>query len=207
MRLGLFGGSFDPVHYGHLLLAEICREECHLDQVWFMPAATAPHKRNQGHASDSQRLEMLRLAIAGQETFQVSDVEIERGGISYTVDTLKVIRAQRPTDELFFLIGADSLDDFHNWREPKTICQLATIIVVDRHGSQRVDLERFAVFADPQRLEEIRKHRVEFPLIEISSTDIRHRAAAGKSIRFRLPRAVEKYIETNKLYTAGKTDE
>lgn len=207
MRLGMFGGSFDPVHYGHLLLAEICREECRLDQVWFVPAATAPHKRNKGHASDSQRLEMLRLAVAGQETFQVSDVEIERGGISYTVDTLQTIRAQRPTDELFFLIGADSLDDFHNWREPKTICQLATIIVVDRHGWQPVDLERFADFADPQRLEEIRKHRVEFPLIEISSTDIRHRAAAGKSIRFRLPRAVEKYIETNKLYAAEKADE
>ena len=203
MRLGLFGGSFDPVHYGHLLLAEICREECRLEQVWFVPAAIAPHKRDRGHASDSQRLEMLRLAIAGHEAFQVSDVEIARGGISYTVDTLTEVRRQRPDDELFFLMGADSLDDFPTWREPGKICQLATIIVVDRHGSQPVDLQRLAAFADPQRLEQIRQHRVEFPLIEISSTDIRHRAAAGKSIRFRLPRAVEKYIETNGVYVAG----
>lgn len=200
MRLGVFGGSFNPVHGGHLLLAEFCREECGLDLIRFIPAATAPHKEQQNEVSDSQRLEMLQLATAGNEHFQVSDIEIERGGISYTVETLQEIHDAQPDDELFFLMGADSLDEFHFWREPAKICELATPIVVDRHGSDTVDMEKFASYVSVERLKSIRDQQVKFPVVEISSTDLRSRAANGKSLRYRLPRAVEKYIEAAKLY-------
>lgn len=203
MRLGVFGGSFNPVHYGHLLLAEFCREACGLELIWFIPAATAPHKEKQKHTTDTQRLEMLQLATAGNVHFEVSDMEIERGGVSYTVDTLQQIRDQRPDDELFFLMGGDSLDDFHLWREPARICELATPLVVDRHGATDVDVRKFEPFVSDERLSEIRSHQVRFPVVEISSTDVRQRAGSARSLRYRLPRSVEKYIENAKLYRSN----
>jgi nicotinate-nucleotide adenylyltransferase len=201
MKLAIFGGTFNPVHFGHLLLAEYCRELCQLDHVWFMPAATAPHKQQLQTASDAQRVDMLRLAIAGHPQFAVSEMEVERGGVSYTIDTLHAVRSAHPAAELFFLMGADSLDDFHNWREPDRICQIATPIVVDRFGSDPVDLKKFSPFASPEQLQKIKQLRIEMPRIELSSSEIRNRAAAGQSIRYQLPRAVEKFIETNRLYT------
>ena len=139
MRLGIFGGSFDPVHFGHLLLAECCREERRLDQVWFVPAAVPPHKRPGAVASASQRVEMLRLAIGGHEAFHVSTLEVDRGGVSYTVDTLEAVRHEQPAAELFFLMGADSLADLPTWREPARICELASPIVVGRGGTPAPD--------------------------------------------------------------------
>ena len=118
MRLGIFGGSFDPVHYGHLLLAESCREQCRLDEVWFVPAAAPPHKRSRELTAGQHRIEMLRLAVGGHAAFQVSTLEIERGGLSYTVDTLAEIQQHQPAAELFLLMGADSLVDLPSWREP-----------------------------------------------------------------------------------------
>src|SRR5262249_55888086 len=130
MRLGLFGGSFDPVHYGHLLLAETCREQCRLDAVWFVPAAVPPHKQARELSSAENRVEMLKLAIAGNEAFSVYQMEIERGGVSYTVDTLEQLHAEDPTRELFFLMGADSLADLPTWRNPRRICELAIPLIV-----------------------------------------------------------------------------
>src|SRR5262245_39558001 len=135
MRLGIYGGSFDPVHYGHLLLAESAREQSRLDQVWFLPAATPPHKQQRELVSPRQRVEMLELAILGQSPFLVSTLEIDRGGVSYTVDTLAAIHAQRPGDDIFLLIGADALADLPNWREPGRICSLATPAAVCRPDS------------------------------------------------------------------------
>jgi len=202
MRLGIFGGSFDPVHYGHLLLAESCREQCRLDRVWFLPAAVPPHKKGKVLAPAKGRVEMLELAISGNEQFAVSTLELDRGGISYTVDTLRAITAQQPGDELFFLMGADSLHEMVTWREPAEICRLATPVVVHRADSPPPD---FAVLGDlvaVQRLTEIRSCQVEMPIIDLSSTDLRQRAASGRSLRYRTPRAVEKYIETQGLYRA-----
>ena len=119
MRLGIFGGTFDPVHYGHLLLAELCREACRLDQVWFVPAATPPHKSPRAITPAGQRLEMLELAVGGNECFAVSRLEVDRGGVSYTVDTLAELKAADPQRELFFLLGGDSLKDLPHWREPR----------------------------------------------------------------------------------------
>lgn len=200
MRLGILGGSFDPVHLGHLLLAEACREQCQLDQVWFMPAAVSPHKQEQAGTPGEQRLEMLKLAVAGYEPFLVSDLELRRGGVSYTVDTLEALKAQEPLRELFFLMGADSLADLPSWREPARICELAVPVVVRRAGAAEPNFSGLASLVSAARLGEIKKHQAQMPLIELSSREIRRRVAEGRSIRFQTPRAVEKYIETHGLY-------
>jgi nicotinate-nucleotide adenylyltransferase len=200
MRLGIFGGTFDPVHDGHLLLAETCREACRLDEVWFVPAALPPHKQERRLSPAKDRIEMLRLAVAGFEAYLVSTIEIERGGVSYTVSTLEAVQALRPEATLFFPMGADSLADLPTWREPRRICELSIPVIVRRAGSPEPDLAALAALVTPERLEEIRAWQVQMPVIELSSTDIRRRVAAGHSIRFRTPRAVEKYIETHGLY-------
>jgi nicotinate (nicotinamide) nucleotide adenylyltransferase len=131
MRLGLFGGTFDPIHLGHLILAEQCRESCELDRVWMVVAGAPPHKPG-GRTGVGHRLEMVRIAIAGHAAFVASDIEATRPGPHYSVETLEAVRRDHPADELFFLIGADSLQDLPTWREPERIAQLATIVVVNR---------------------------------------------------------------------------
>ncbi len=200
MRLGIFGGSFDPIHYGHLLLAEYCREDCRLDQVHFMPASISPHKRDRRPTSDNARVEMLNLAIGGHTNFAVSRLELDRGGVSFTVATLESVQAAQPEAELFFMMGADSLTDFSTWRSPERICALAIPLVVARPGAALPDLDTFAPFVDEDRLAIIRACQVIMPHIGLSSSEIRSRVATGKSIRYQTPRAVEKYIEAQGLY-------
>jgi len=203
MRLGLFGGTFDPVHYGHLLLAECCREQCRLDEVLFLPAATAPHKQDRESTPAEPRIEMLELATAGHTAFSVSRYETDRGGINYTVDTLSHFRQEFAQDELFFLLGADMLNDLHTWRESARVCELATIVVVNRPGSGGIDFERLGRIANAQQVEAIQRHQVEMPQIDLSSSEIRRRVAEGLSIRYQVPRAVEKYIEAHELYASS----
>ncbi len=200
MRLGLFGGSFDPIHLGHLMLAESAHEQCGLEQVWFLPAAVPPHKQDRQLTSGDNRVEMLELAIGGHSGFAVSSHEVDRGGVSYTVETLEHFSAQDPDGELFFIMGADMLADLPNWRQAATVCELATPIVACRAGDPEPDFGCLAGLVQPERIDQIRRHRIESPLIELSSTEIRHRVAEGSSIRYRTPRAVEKYIETHGLY-------
>jgi len=200
MRVGIFGGSFDPVHYGHLLLAESCREQCRLDQVRFMPAAVPPHKRNRVLSPAGKRVEMIQLAVAGNKYFRVSTLEIDRGGVSYTVDTLAELHRREPDCQWFFLMGADSLNDLATWREPAHICRLAIPVAVRRAGSPEPDLAVLSRAVDAERLRTIQQHQVEMPVVGFSSSTIRNRMGEGKSIRFRTPRAVEKYIETHALY-------
>jgi nicotinate-nucleotide adenylyltransferase len=199
-RLGIFGGSFDPVHYGHLLLAECCREQCRLDEVWFLPAAAPPHKLGHILAPAKARIEMLELATSGHESFRVSPLEIDRGGVSFTVETLRTIASQEPQAELFLLMGADSLRDLPTWREPAAILSLAAPAVVRRAGSAEPDFAPLASLVDGARLAVIQASQVVMPLVELSSTDLRQRAMDGRSLRYRTPRAVEKYIETQGLY-------
>jgi nicotinate-nucleotide adenylyltransferase len=206
MRLGILGGTFDPVHYGHLLLAESCREQLRLDAVWFLPAAVPPHKQLRAIAPEAERVEMLLLATSGNEAFSVCRHEIERGGVNYTVDTLEAIKAEDPSRDLFFLMGADSLGDLATWRDAKRICELAIPAVVARSNSESgsegesLDWNRLAALISPERLAEIRACRVHMPRVDLSASDIRRRVASGKSIRYQTTRAVEKYIETHRLY-------
>lgn len=199
MRIGVFGGSFDPIHLGHLILAENCREQARLDQVLFMPCAMSPHKLDGAHGTDRQRLEMLDFAIGGHPNFVRSDMEIKRGGVSYTVETLRELTASQPDDEWFFLMGADSLESFATWREPEEILQLSKPIIVGRPGSQ-LDLKSLEPLSSADYVASVKQLSVESPLIDISSSEIRRRVDASQSIRFLAPRSVEKYIETQKLY-------
>ena len=203
MRLGILGGTFDPIHYGHLLLAECCREQLRLERIWFLPAAVPPHKQRRDLAPGPQRIEMIELAIGGHEALAVCPYEIEQGGVNYTVDTLAHLKDEDPSRELFFLMGADSLRDLPTWREPQQLGRLAVPVAVGRSGAEispdEVDTLSLHVVASlAERLETVR-----MPTLDLSSSDIRARVAGGQSIRYRTPRAVEKYIESHGLYRAG----
>ena len=189
MRTGVLGGSFDPVHLAHLIMAEQCREQAHLDRVLFTLAARPPHKLGQTLTPFHHRQEMLELAIAGYPAFQVSLLEKDRPGPSYTVDTLSDLRNQHPGDELLLIVGSDCLADLPTWREPKRIAALAELLVVARPGAE--------VKAAPDYF---KWTLIQSPLIGISSSDLRKRVVAGKSIRYMVPRAVECYIEQHLLY-------
>lgn len=200
MRLGIFGGTFDPVHYGHLLLAETCRQQCRLNHVWFVPAAVPPHKQEEQLTEAARRVDMLRLAIAGHLSFAVADLEVKRGGVSYTVETLEEIQRTVPDAELFLLMGGDSIRDLPTWRDPARICDLATPVVVQRRDAPEIDWSVLRKFVEPDRLAAMSQYKVDMPVIELSSTAIRDAIRAGKSIRFQTPRAVEQYIENHGLY-------
>lgn len=195
MRLGLFGGTFDPIHLGHLILAEACREACALDRVWFVVTATPPHKRGDRTAV-AHRLEMARIAIAGHPAFEVSEIEADAdSGPHYSYQTLERLTLERPGDELFFLIGADSLADLPGWRRPERILELAKLVVVNRQLD--ADSQRRVTDAG---LDAERVQYVNIPTIGISSTDLRARVASGRSIRYQVPRGVEAYINEHRLY-------
>jgi nicotinate-nucleotide adenylyltransferase len=205
MRVGVFGGSFDPVHYGHLLLAECCREECQLDRVLFMPTAVPPHKQGCVLTAAAHRVAMLELAISGNPGFDLSQYEVHRGGVNYTVDTLMHLHDQQPEVELFFLMGADMLFDLPHWRNASMVCQLALPIAV-RRGRSELDLTVLHGIASPERIAEIRQHQVAMPPVEISGTDIRRRVAHGRSIRYQTAPAVVQYIAEHGLYREGALD-
>jgi nicotinate-nucleotide adenylyltransferase len=198
-KLGVIGGSFDPVHVGHLLLAEIAREALGLDQVLFVPAAISPLKLDaEPRANAKQRVEMLRLAISGNEFFDVDEREIKRGGASYTVDTLKELSAETKGAELYFLMGADSLATFERWKSPNEICKLARVIVLDRGGHSKPDVEELAKYLP--KPESAAEQILEMPQVEISSSDLRQRIGAQRSVRYQLPPAVAAYIASESLY-------
>lgn len=198
MRLGIYGGTFDPVHYGHLLLAEQCREQCRLDEVWFVPANVAPHKTGAGTTSGKARAEMLEFAVAGCPRLRVSRMELERPGPSYTVDTLQTLHDDDPRRELFFLIGADSLTDLPTWREPQRIARLAIIVAVNRGDRPLPDMASLEARLGQEAMARVRF--VQMPGVDLSATDIRRRVREGRGIRYMVPRAVEVYIQEHRLY-------
>jgi len=205
MRLGVYGGSFDPIHLGHLLLAESCREAAGLEEIWFIPAAQSPHKQGRAITAARHRLEMVRLALEDRRDFIPCSHEIDRGGVSYTVDTLEWIHARTPGAELFLLLGADSLVDLPRWRSPHRICELALPLVVGRPGVRPPDFQTLASVMPPSRVEAARTAFVEMPLVSFSSSDLRQRVARGQSIRYQTPASVAAYIEANGLYRSSPT--
>ena len=204
MRIGLFGGSFDPVHIGHLIAAECCREQAGLDRVVFMPAAVPPHKLDRRLTPAEDRVQMLRLAIGGHDAFDVATDEIDRGGVSYTVETLGRLREARPTDERLLILGPDAIADFPTWREPGQILELAGLLAVERDGiddlSSIVRDPAVAAVLGEDRLARLVATRVRMPAVGIRASDLRAAVAQGRSIRYRTPRAVEQYIAANRLY-------
>jgi nicotinate-nucleotide adenylyltransferase len=198
MRLGIYGGTFDPVHFGHLLLAEQCREQCGLDQIWFVPAGTPPHKQDTGITPGPRRAEMLEFALAGYANFAVNTLEIKRSGPSYTVETLRHLRQEHPEHELFLLVGTDSLEDLPLWRAPAEIAALATLVVANRGNAPQPDLEPLRLHLGTEAVDRIQV--AQMPGIDFSSRDIRRRVQQGQSIRYMTPRAVEQYILEHRLY-------
>ncbi len=195
MRLGLFGGTFDPIHLGHLILAETCREACGLDRVWFVVAGSPPHKPG-ARTSAAHRLEMARIATAGNAAFVVSEIETTGPGPNYSFETVEAIARDHPGDELFFLIGADSLADLPRWKNPDRIARSATIVVVNRPGiDPSVLLEPPDLGPDARPIV-----AVTVPPIGIASHEIRRKASEGRSIRYQVPRGVEAYIAEQGLY-------
>ncbi len=189
MKIGLFGGSFDPVHLGHLLMAQAAREEVGLERIFFVPAAHSPFKP-EGHPAEAEkRLLLLRLALAGDTGSEVDDVEIQRGGVSYTVDTIRSYAAKFPGAELFYLIGADNTAQLPKWRESTELAKLAEFLVIPRPG------EPTAPLPAPFRGRVLKG----FPL-GVSSSEIRARVKAGLTIRHLVPGSVAEAIHNYRLY-------
>jgi nicotinate-nucleotide adenylyltransferase len=207
MRIGVFGGTFDPVHLGHLILAEQCRDQGRLDLVLFIPAARPPHKQEQPLTPFGRRAEMLALAVAGQPAFRVDELEKDRAGPSYTADTLAELRRRHSGAELFLLVGADTLHDLPGWREPARIVEQAGLLVVERPGWAQPSPEWLRVALGLPEGAPLRQQVIESPLIHIASRDLRRRVAEGRTIRYLVPRAVEAYIADKHLYRPGATSE
>jgi nicotinate-nucleotide adenylyltransferase len=200
MRMGVFGGTFDPVHVGHLTMAEQCREQASLDQVRFVPAARPPHKLDRIVSSFADRIEMLRLAVAGHSCFVIDDLEGERPGPSFTVDTLEALAARYPGTAFELILGGDCLGDLPGWRDPARIVELAGLLIVRRPGYASVAPDQLRKSLGLPAAAPLRCREIDSPLVDISSNELRQRVAAGRSIRYWTPRAVECYIETHKLY-------
>jgi nicotinate-nucleotide adenylyltransferase len=181
-RVGIFGGTFDPVHVGHLAIANAALDEFGLDHVYFVPARRSPLKQHAPIATAEDRLAMLTAAIAGEARFRVSPVELDRKGPSFTVDTLETLRGE---GELFLILGSDAYADFERWHEPARIRGLAAIVVAARPGA-------------PNAPRGIRV--LDSPLMDISSRELRARAARGRSLRYLVPKEALRYIEEHRLY-------
>lgn len=195
-RTAVFGGSFNPIHYGHLLLADEVLEALELDRILFVPAAIPPHKSPARLAPAGDRHEMVRLATAGHAKFEVSDMELRRPGPSYTVDTLGDLHI--PPADLFLVVGSETFVDLLSWREPRRIAELARLVVVPRVGS--------AFDLDSAAAQKVVREIGQEPLIvratslPISASDLRRRVREGRSVAYRLPEAVAAYIRARRLY-------
>jgi nicotinate-nucleotide adenylyltransferase len=191
VRLGLYGGTFDPPHSGHLIVAQDACQELGLDRVIFIPAGAPPHKQDRVITPPAIRLRLLEAAIAGDPRFEIDAVELDRTGPSYSVDTLEHLRARHAGAELFLLLGADQFGEFRTWRDPERVAALARIAVLRRGDSREVL---------PSDMEVFHAQWVNVTRIDISSTDIRRRRAAGQTVRYLVPPAVEALIEDANLY-------
>ncbi|WP_343209070.1 nicotinate-nucleotide adenylyltransferase [Anaerolentibacter hominis] len=197
-RIGIMGGTFNPIHTGHLILAENAYEQFDLETVYFMPSKHPPHKINIDILPDRLRRDMVELAIAGNSHFRLSDYELKRKGTTYTVDTLASLKAERPDEQIYFLAGADSLFQIESWREPGRILSMCHLLVARRDSLLYENLEKQAEYLKEKYHCEI--SLVDIPEVDISSQGIRERLRNGMSIRYLVPEKVEEYIRKEKLY-------
>ena len=198
MRIGILGGTFDPVHYGHLIAAETCRERLKLDQVRLIPAASPPHKPGIRIADGHARADMLSLAVSGYPEFVVDRRELKRSGPSFTVDTLRELTVEFPGQDLYFLMGADSLRDLLTWREPEEIARLATIVACNRPGVAEVTSSQIVEWVGQEIAARVLS--LTMPGTDLSATELRQRIADRRTLRFLTPRAVEAFISQHGLY-------
>lgn len=201
-RIGVFGGSFNPIHLGHLILAENAREQLRLDEVVFAPAGSPPHKDGAALERVEHRLAMVQLAVAGNDQFRCSDIDSRGDHPAYTWQLLERFRDEHPGAALWFLIGGDSLADFHRWSRPARILHLARLAVANRPDVETNERQLSTV---PDLTDHV--DVIEAPLCAISATDIRERLATGLSIRYLVPDSVRTYIDDHDLYRSGTGDQ
>jgi nicotinate-nucleotide adenylyltransferase len=198
MRLGLFGGTFDPIHLGHLTVAQSVAEQLDLDQIWFLPAGQPWMRRREWLTPAQQRREMVELAVRSNPRFALCTAELDRPGDTYTVDTLEQLRSERgDDDEFFFIMGADTLVGFSQWKDPARILELATVVVARRpdYSWQMMTALEAQLSCVAQRI-----RLLQTPLLEVSATEVRRRTSDGQYIRDLVPLAVAEYIEAHGLY-------
>jgi len=220
-RIGLFGGTFDPIHYGHLRAAEEIRQILSLSKIYFIPSAIPPHKEESNITCASDRLKMLRLAIEGNEYFDISEFELESKSTSYTVDTLEHLNRTYPDTEFYFILGNELFNHIESWKDYKRLFELTSFAVITRPGFSDLDSNKIPLalkddFLYYKRVENVISYTkssskntdcsknivfTEIRGIEISSTDIRDSVKSNKSIKYLIPDKVEKFIITEKLYT------
>jgi nicotinate-nucleotide adenylyltransferase len=215
-KLGIIGGTFNPVHYGHLAAAEEVRDRLKLDRVLFIPSALPPHKQEEDMPSAVQRLEMVRLAVTGNPHFKVSDIEVKRGGKSYTIDTIEALLPLHPGAEFYFVTGLDSFMDIETWKDWERLLSLCSFVVLSRPGYSFTELAKIGFMAQSeQELASLDRRETEqavvksdgskvflerISLYDVSSTDIRTRIHQSRTVKYHLPESVEHYIIENKLY-------
>ena len=221
MRIGLLGGTFNPIHSGHLHIAEAVQKKLHLDRILFIPSGNPPHKKEQAIPPAEHRLEMTRLALLNRPDFELCDIEVKRPGKSYSVETVAELKRRYPNDRLFFIIGTDAFCDLPTWREPERLLTLCDFVVVSRPGhpfSSPPSLPSLQNI-DPRTLQELDRreggiatfpitpqtaiHFVSIPPSPTSASEIRKQLAAGKEMKNLLPEPVASYIIKNKLYGAS----
>ena len=203
-KVGIMGGTFNPIHLGHLCLAETAYEQLGLDKVLFMPSKKPPHKDIPDQISMEQRVEMITLAIKDNPHFELSMIELERDGITYTADSLTELTQKHRNTEFYFIVGADSLYYMNQWKNPHIIFELCTVVAAGRDHSDMNLMQ--------QQADDLKKQYhasiilIEMPTIQISSAVIKERIAAGKSVRYFLPETVQKFIQKNHLYKAEENE-
>ncbi|MCE3016049.1 MAG: nicotinate-nucleotide adenylyltransferase [Pirellula sp.] len=200
-KIGIYGGSFDPIHIAHLILAECCRESLQLDEVRFVPANISPLKQSGNPLDGKHRVEMLRLAIRGNEQFILDTRELDRAGVSYTIDTVQSMAQEFPDAELILLMGADSLMDIAKWKSPEQLLSLVSIGAIARGGVGEPPWEALRPFVSEARWKQIQR-KVTAPSLDLSSSNLRQRIRDGLSIRYQLPESVEDYIKQHQLYSS-----
>jgi nicotinate-nucleotide adenylyltransferase len=188
-RIGIYGGTFDPIHNGHIVLAEQARKQLHLDVVYFVPAYVPPHKTQDSFTKGSQRLLMIKKGLSRKKYLKYSDIELRRRGISYTVDTLKAFKKRFEHAQLVLIIGSDNFEQFHTWKQPDMIMNLASLAVYKREGSVR-SLKNVSLSFE----------LIRGKFLRVSSTAVRNRVEHGLSIRSIVPREVNIYIKQHSLY-------
>lgn len=197
-RVGIMGGTFDPIHIGHLILGESAQEQFGLEKVLFMPSGNPPHKQNRHGASNEQRVEMVRLAIASNGHFELSLAEMHEKGYVYTKETLRRLRAENPDTDYYFIMGADSLLSFDTWMGPQEICDQCVLVAAVRNQMPSEELDQQIDKLKERYHADIRK--LESPNLDISSHTIRARCRSGESIRYYVPDAVRTYIHDKEIY-------
>jgi nicotinate-nucleotide adenylyltransferase len=202
-RIGLYGGSFDPIHFGHLISARAIAEQLGLQKIILIPAARPPHKKDRSLSPAQDRLQMTRLAVNGDELFDVSDVELHRDGPSYSIDTVMELREALPLDvQLFWIIGADTLPELRTWHRANELVQVVQFVTAARPGWCAPSVNELSSWAGQAAAEALMRHCCPTPDIQISATDIRARVRDGRPIRYFLPENVRSYISDKSLYVA-----